>query len=403
LKTLLQINVTANLGSTGRIAEGIGIVAQQNGWQSYIAYGRACLQGQSELIKIGNKRDILLHGLRSKLLDQHGLGSVNATIRFIENIKKIKPDLIHLHNIHGYYLNYKVLFNFLSGLEIPLVWTFHDCWPMTGHCAHFDSIGCEKWKKICNHCPLIAKYPGSLIADRSSKNYILKKQSFNSIGKISIVSVSDWLGNIVKQSFLNNHSLQTIYNGIDTEVFDIKTDGQFIRNKYGVGSRFMILSVATAWSRVKGLNDLIELSKYLNDDEVLVLVGLSSKQLKDIPPTIIGIPRTENRQGLASLYSAADLLISTSYEETFGLTIAESLACGTPSIVYNKTASPEVVSGDTGFVVTPKDYNTILEIIKTVQSKGKLAYSDECRTRVLTHFDQKKQYQKYISLYNSLI
>jgi putative colanic acid biosynthesis glycosyltransferase len=403
VKILLQINVTANFGSTGRIAEEIGVLAQQNGWSSYIAYGRASRQGRSVLIKVGTKRDLLLHGLRSKLFDQHGLGSGNATRKFIRVIKNIKPDVIHLHNIHGYFLNYSILFKFLSYSNIPVVWTFHDCWPITGHCAHFDSTRCEKWRTICNNCPQKAKYPGSLFADCSNRNFLLKKQNFNSISKLSIVTVSDWLGNIVRQSFLKDHSIQTIYNGIDTAVFNQTTDDQFLRNKYGIGGRFMLLSVATAWSNVKGLKDLIELSEYLKNDEVIVLVGLTPKQLKLIPRTIIGIPRTENRQDLASLYSVADLLISASYEETFGLTIAESLACGTPAIVYNKTASPEIVSDSTGFIIEPKDFKSVLKIIKTIKGAGKSVYSDACRTRIMTHFERKSQYQKYVTLYNSLI
>ncbi|MBA4319473.1 MAG: glycosyl transferase, partial [Flavobacterium sp.] len=315
---------------------------------------------------------------------------------------KIKPDIIHLHNIHGYYLNYNILFNYLSQLGVPVVWTLHDCWPITGHCAHFESVKCEKWKVACHKCPLKLKYPRSLFLDRSYKNYLLKREVFNSLNNLTVVSVSDWLASKIRHSFLKEKSIQTIYNGIDTEVFNIKDDNILVRGKYKIGNRFMILSVATAWTSMKGLQDLVELSKWLRKDEVIVLIGLTKRQLKTVPKNIIGISRTENRSELASFYSAADLLISASYEESFGMTIAESLACGTPAIVYNRTSSPEIISVDTGFLVEPGDYKSINGIIENFRKSGKAGYSQACRKRALSLFNKEIQYQRYIDLYDSL-
>jgi glycosyltransferase involved in cell wall biosynthesis len=398
---ILQINSTANVGSTGRIASEIGQLIKQKGWESYIAYGRDAVICQSTLIRIGSKIDIILHGIKSRLFDKHGLGSVNATKRLIQEIKKNQPDIIHLHNIHGYYLNYIILFDFLSSSGIPVIWTLHDCWSFTGHCSYFHYACCDKWKTQCFKCPQKTKYPASIIIDNSSDNYNLKRRIFNKIENLTIVTVSDWLGGLVKQSFLKDKKIQTIHNGIDTDIFKPKENGNKIRDKYGINNRFMILSVATAWTNRKGMKDLFELSTLITENEVIVMLGLTPKQIKEIPPAIIGLPRTENFKDLADLYSTANVLLSTSYEETFGLTIAESFACGTPAIVYNRTATPYLVSAETGFVVEPKDYNSIISAIQKIKQEQKSKYVSVCRDRALKFFDKNKQFLKYVDLYES--
>lgn len=193
---LLQINSIVNSGSTGRIAEEIGQTAIKAGWDSYIAYARKYGSSNSKLIKIGNNIDIKMHGLKTRMFDKHGLASKNATRNFITEIEKIKPDIIHLHNIHGYYINIEILFKYLKYSNIPIVWTLHDCWPITGHCTHFAFIGCEKWKSQCNNCPQKNSYPSSWLFDRSEKNFNLKKELFTSLPNLTLVPVSKWLAGI---------------------------------------------------------------------------------------------------------------------------------------------------------------------------------------------------------------
>jgi len=251
MRTLLQINSVVNSGSTGRIAEEIGQTAISQGWESYIAYGRNKRLSQSQLIKIGTDWDIKMHGLQTRLFDRHGLGSKSATQIFIKQIEAIKPDIIHLHNIHGYYLNIEVLFNFLASTQIPVLWTLHDCWPFTGHCVYFDFVGCKKWLTQCNNCPQTRTYPASFFLDRSTQNFNLKKELFTGVHNLTLVPVSQWLANLLRQSFLKNLPIQVINNGIDIETFK-PVPSNNLRFKFKLQSKFIIIGVANIWSERKG-------------------------------------------------------------------------------------------------------------------------------------------------------
>lgn len=397
---LFQINVVANSGSTGRIAEGIAETMISEDWTCYTAYGRWANPSKSILFRIGNRCEIYYHFLLSRVLGKHGLGSVRATRVLINKIKDVNPDIIHLHNIHGYYLNYPLLFEFLSTIEIPVVWTLHDCWAFTGHCVHYTDIKCYKWMFGCFNCPNLCDYPQSLF-DYSKESYNLKKEYFTAKENVAIVAVSHWLGNEVKRSYLSKYPIKVIQNGIDTSVFSpIVSDA---REKYGIGHRFLILGVATCWDKRKGLFDFVKLSKFLGEDEVILLVGLSKKQILSLPSNIIGIQKTENILKLVELYSSADLFINFSVEETFGMTTVESMACGTPVLVYDSTACPEVVTKDTGFVIAPHDITTAYEIIKSLKKQGKQAFREACVSYVQKHFRQEDKYQEYANLYDEIL
>lgn len=402
MKKLLQINSVVNTGSTGRIAEDLSDFVISKGWTSYIAYGRYGNNSNSELIKVGTKFSNYGHILLTRLFDRHGLGSYQATKKLITEINKIKPDIIHLHNIHGYYINISILFNFFKKSSIPVIWTLHDCWTFTGHCCYFDIAQCEKWKTECNKCPQKTIYPASILLDRSRKNFHFKNKLFNSPKNITLVPVSNWLNNLVKSSFLHSKSTQVIHNGIDLEKFKIKSTDRLIR-KYNLNNTFIILGVANIWNDGKGYTDFLNLSNKLEEDERIILVGLNKKQLKLLPPNIIGIKRTESVEELCSFYSLADVFVNPTYQDSFGMVNIEALACGTPVITYKTGGSPETISKDTGFVVEQGNLEAMLQTIRKVKSLTKDYFTDACRERALQLFDKKLKYNEYFDLYNYLL
>lgn len=399
-RKILQINVVANSGSTGRIAEGIGEVLIEKGWTCYTAYGRWANPSKTILYRIDKKYEVYFHYFVSRFMGKNGLASKNATKRLIKFIRKINPDLIHLHNIHGYYINYPILFQYLGTLNIPIVWTLHDCWAFTGHCVHYTAVNCKKWMTSCSHCSNLNVYPRSLI-DCSKRSYKLKKESFTSISNLTIVTVSKWLKNEVKQSFLSKFPVKVIQNGVDTEVFrPIKSN---IKSKYLINNKFVILGVATQWNERKGLNDFYKLAELLSDDEIIILVGLNKRQLRSLPHNIVGIAQTENISELVQLYAGADIFVNLSIEETFGLTIIESMACGTPVVVYNSTACPEIVTKETGFVIQPHDILNVYNVIQQIKENGKQKYIEPCISYVKSNFDKRNKYGEYVNLYNGLL
>ena len=402
MNTLLQINSVANYGSTGRISEEIGSFAVQNGWESYIAYGRDLRPGKSKLIKIGSELSIKLHGLQTRLFDRHGLGSCSATQKFIEKIIEIKPDIIHLHNLHGYYLNVEILFNFLSQANIPVVWTLHDCWPFTGHCAYFDFVACHRWETGCHDCPQKRAYPASWLFDRSKKNWALKKRLFTSVKRMVLVPVCNWVSGIVRQSSLSGYPTKTIYNGIDTEVFQ-PTNNTLARTRYNLKDEFIILGVASPWSPRKGFRDFIEMSKHISNNSKIVLVGLDNQQLKNLPENIIGIARTENINELSALYATADVFVNPTWEDNFPTTNLEALACGTPVITYNTGGSVEAISDQCGFIVEKGDIDGLLKACKIIRDHGKDYFTAPCVNRAKRLFDRNDRYRDYLDLYNELI
>lgn len=394
---LFQINSDANWGSTGKIAEMIGQVALSNGWQIYIAYGRDYNPSQLQVIKVGNKLSVYLHYFLYRFFDLEGLGSIIPTLRLIKKIKRIKPDIIHLHNIHGHYLNYPILFKFLKKINVPVVWTLHDCWTMAGHCYLYGCIECERWKTACHHCPKSEKWS----LDNSRFNYGLKKKCFQSLENVHIITVSDWLRSLVKDSFLSKYPVTTIYNGIDLNVF--KPSFNSYIHKKRLDHKKILLAVASVWSDYKGLSDYIKLSEQLSDEYQIVLVGLSESQINQLPSKIKGIKRTQSQVELVELYSAASVVLSLSYGESMGLTPIEGMACGTPAIVYSNTAQPELVTPETGCVVETGDIEGVKNKIISICAKGKDSYKEACQKRAREVFCSSDSYGMYFSLYNSLL
>lgn len=363
---VIQINSVCGIGSTGRIATDIHSTLIEKGHQSYIAYGRDEAKNCDYTIKIGNKVDSYMHVAKTRILDMHGFGSERATLEFIEEIKKFDPDVIHLHNIHGYYINIELLFNYLKISNKPVVWTLHDCWAFTGHCAYFDFVECGKWKIACESCPQKKAYPTSLVVDGSRLNFQRKKELFTSLNKVTIITPSKWLAKLVDQSFLSKYEVSVINNGIDLNVFR-PVDSDF-RKKFEINDKFVILGVASIWDRRKGLEDFMQLSRIIDKSKYkIVLVGLSKKQIKLIPSDIIGIVRTNSITELAEIYSAANVFFNPTYEDNYPTTNLESLACGTPVITYDTGGSPESVDDSSGYVINKGDFESAYNIIEKIE------------------------------------
>jgi len=400
---ILQINTTVNSGSTGKIAEDIGNLLIKQGHESYIAYGRFKRPSDSKLIKIGSKMETYFHWLITALFDKHGFGSKKATLTLINKIEKIKPDIIGLHNIHGYFINVKILFEYLQKSKIPIVWTLHDCWAFTGHCTYFDSVNCEKWKTQCFNCPKTKFYPTSYIIDNSKNNYSIKKILFNLPKSIQLITPSNWLNNLVKQSFLT-HPVHTIYNGIDLTVFKPNYSYSFLSKKHDLNNKLVVLGVASIWDKRKGLEDFIALSKIIdNSKNQIILIGLSKDQINNLPKNIIGIERTENVQQLADYYSLADVFVNPTWQDNFPTTNIESLACGTPVITYNTGGSPEAIEESTGIVVNKGDIEGLKNAIDKVINNGKDFYQTNCRKRAELLFNKNDRYMDYLKIYKQLI
>ncbi|HIT82895.1 MAG TPA: glycosyltransferase [Candidatus Avibacteroides faecavium] len=408
MKRLLQINPVLRLStSTGRIMQEIGEIVIQNGWESYVAYSRGrdgILPCKSRLVPVGGKWSVLWHGVETRLFDRHGLASVGATKKFIEQIKEINPDVIHIHNIHGYFLNYPILFNYLSHCGIPVVWTIHDCWLYTGHCYHYSYAGCNSWQTGCHDCPQRREFPASLLFDRSERNFVDKRNTFTSMpkDKLVLVSVSDWIKKELYKSFLRKYDSRVIHNGINVDTFHV-CDTRGVRERFNLQDKHILLGVASIWSKEKGLDDFIEMSRMLKGDELIVLVGIKSEDLKRLPHNIIGISRTENIHQLAELYSVADAFVNPTWQDNYPTVNMEAIACGTPVVTYRTGGSIESVSNQTGMIVEQGDVKGLLDAVRIIRQRGKSYYRPLCRSYALAHFKKEDCYLDYLHLYEELM
>lgn len=394
---ILQINSVCGIGSTGRIATDLYKVLKDQGHECKIAYGRGNAPDDIESIKIGSKFDNYTHVFKTRVFDKHGFGSVSATKKFIEEVEEYDPDIIHLHNIHGYYINIEILFNYLKEVNKPVVWTLHDCWAFTGHCAYFDYVRCDKWKIGCNKCNQKQCYPTSNILDNSKFNYEKKKELFTSIKNMTIVTPSKWLVNLVKQSFLGKYPVEVINNGIDLGIFK-PTESNF-REKYNLQDKFIVLGVASVWEERKGLKYFIELSKELSDDYKIVIVGVTEKQKKDLPKNILAITRTNNVKELAEIYTIADIFVNPTLEDNFPTTNLEALACGTPVITFDTGGSSECIKNENGFIINDANTNQLIKYInRNIINKFK---ADNI-IKSSKIFDKNYKYLEYINLYIKL-
>lgn len=404
---ILQINTVCGSGSVGKITADIYHTLKEQGEEGIVLYGRNDAPKEVNAVRIGSTLDFYFHALTGVLFGKGGFCSGRITDKLIQKIQEEKPDVIHLHNIHGFYLQVEKLFAYLKQAEIPVVWTLHDCWGFTGHCAYFDYVSCKKWKQGCRACPQHKSvYPYS-IADYSKKAYERKQLAFTGVKNLTIVTPSYWLKDLVKQSMLKEYPVQVIPNGIELKNFNDQADGTAFRKQYGIQNKFMILGVANMWEKRKGMEYFIELSKIFADtrrelnkeNAVIVLVGISEKDKKRLPKEIIGIERTNGAKELAEIYRAADVYVNATLEDNFPTTNIEALACGTPVITFATGGSTEAVDETCGLVTEEKSakgiYKALLQTKKTSFDRKKCAQKGR-------EYDKKIRFSQYIDLYNKI-
>ena len=363
----LFINSVAGVGSTGQIVVKACRELQKQGHECLIAYGRkADCCGDIPTMTIGSPLDYTVHAAMQRVLDNGGFGSRSATKRFLRQVADYNPDVIWLHNLHGYYIHVGLLFDYLRHCGKRIIWTLHDCWAFTGHCPYFDFVGCDKWHTGCSHCPQKRLYPESLILDGSRRNYLKKKALFTGIPNMTLQVPSTWLADRVRQSFLKEYPIEIVYNTVDTQIF--KPTPSDLRKRWKLEDKYIILGVAGVWEPRKGLKDFIALSELLEEPCRIVLIGLTPEQSRQLPPKILAVPRTATLTELVQAYTAADVYVTPSVEETFGMTVLEAACCGTIPIVYQGTACEEVAKLHGGIAV-PIGAEHIAEAIRHLREE----------------------------------
>ena len=392
---VVQINSVCGQGSTGKICVAISKLLSKSGVENYILYseGESNYNLAKKYISDFYRR---IQAFFSRLFGNYGFNCILGTKKLVKILKRINPDIVHLHNVHGHGVNLRILFSYLKKNNKKVFWTFHDCWAFTGYCTYFTMAKCDKWKTVCNKCP--QRKTASWFFDKSNKNYLRKRNAFKDLD-LTIVTPSKWLADLVKQSFLKEYTVKVINNGIDLSVFK-PTESDF-REKCNIfDDKYVLLGVAFGWGKRKGLDVFIELSKRLPDNYQIVLVGTDDIIDKQLPSNIISIHRTQNQTELAGIYTAADLFVNPTREEVFGLVNDEALACGTPVITFRTGGSPECIDVTCGSVVDCDDIKALQsEIIKI--SKEKI-YSGEACISHAKSFDMSCKYSEYISLYGLL-
>lgn len=394
---IVQI-ASASTGGIGRLTRDISDVLNNNGIENYIAYGRGQIFNPNRDFMFGNKIEIVAHGVMTRLNDKTGLYSRRGTKQLIDFLDIVKPSIIQLHNLHGYYLNYEMLFDYIKTNNIAVVWTLHDCWSFTGHCTHYTYEKCYQWKDKCLKCVQLHRYPASYLKGNVKKNYQRKRDAFTGVEKLTIVTPSQWLAEQVKESFLKYYPIEVINNGIDLSIFRIKSNYDI--SKYSIPDKKIVLGLASTWGDRKGESDFIKLSKILPSDYVIVLVGYPRNKWKKLPQNIYPIEHTENVEELVDLYNAADIFLNLTYEDTFPTTNLEAMACGTSVITYKTGGSPESVIETSGYIVKVGDLFKVRDIV-LIHKKTKQTMLD-CRKHAC-EYDKKNKFEEYLELYKEKI
>ncbi|MCR5449562.1 MAG: glycosyltransferase [Solobacterium sp.] len=388
------INTVSGYGSTGRL---VSQLAGMDGTVSRIYYGRKKDLSGCETYRVTGPAGNIVHAVETRLFDRHGFCSAKETNRMIGDLKAFQPDLIHLHNLHGYYLHTEVLFRFLAQICVPVVWTFHDCWPFTGHCVHYEAVGCEQWKTGCRHCTQTRVNYKTYSSAHVRENYERKRAAFTSVGsRLHVAVPSVWLKDQVSGSFLKETDCTVIPNGIDLNTFHpLESD---FRRKNNLENKTLILACSSIWTERKGFDQLAALSHDLPENAVLCIIGVSQRQKKQLPEHVIAISRTDSVRELAEIYSAADLLINPTQEETFSLVNLEAQACGIPVVTYRSGGSTETITDSTGIILEKNDLAGLRKVIERMSS-GQLIFDKDSCVRNAQRFSIEHMLEGYRQLY----
>ncbi len=384
-------------GSTGRIMLDVANLMIKNGNEAYTFSGTKKENPPINHIYFSKPLENIIHRVASVFWGISGRGSRNGTKKLIKKLEQIKPDVLHLHNLHGWYINLPMLFEYIRKNDIRTVWTLHDCWAFTAQCSHFTIEKCDKWKTGCYSCPRYRIYPYTFV-DKTPKMYELKKEWFTGVKNMTIVTPSQWLADLVKQSFLKEYPVKVINNGIDLNIFK-PTESDF-RKKHNLEDKKIVLGVAFGWGVRKGLDVFIELSKRLPDNYKIVLVGTDESIDKQLPSNILSIHRTQNQKELAEIYSAADVFVNPTREENYPTVNMESIACGTPVITFRTGGSPEIIDENTGIAVDVDDIDSLYHEIIQI-SKENIRFKKFCLEKSC-NFDMNVKYEEYAKLFKEI-
>lgn len=393
---IAQINLSCSWGSTGKICDSVSKLLTEKGIENYIFYTFGGNPQKFEnYICFGNILHTKSQALRSRILGNYGFNSNFTNKRLIKYLDKIKPDIVHIHNIHSHDCNFGKLFDYLKKNKIKVFYTFHDCWAFTGYCPHFVMAECDNWQSGCGNCVLRKRY--SWFFDKSAENLARKRNALTDLD-LTIITPSEWLGSLVKKSFLKNYTVKVINNGIDLSVF--KPTVSKFRETYNLQNKKVILGVSMIWSKEKGIDVFIKLAHTLPDDYKIVLIGTDKNIDKMLPANVISIHRTQNQQELAGIYSSADLFVNPTREENYPTVNMESLACGTPVLTFRTGGSPEMLDSNCGAVVDCDDFDALQgEIIRICTQKP---YSVEACTLKAEGFDKNDRFKEYLKLYERI-
>lgn len=409
-RKVLLMNTVCGTGSVGRLTAGLYHALEDYGYECIVAYGRGSAPEDIRGYRIGSDMDMYIHGAMSRLNDRHGFYSVGATQDLISMVKEYDPDIIHLHNVHGYYLNLPVLFSYLKKCGKKIIWTLHDCWSFTGHCSHFEYIGCNKWMTGCFKCEQLKEYPKSFGVDNSVRNFEDKKRLFTGIDNLTIVTPSEWLKDKVQQSFLKEYPVTVIPTGIDLMQFyprqEVMSEDNLIyriKNHLSLRNKTILLGVANPWRDRKGLKQFEMLARTLGERYAIILIGLNERQIKELPENIIGLSRTDSTDELAALYSMADIYVNLTLEDTFPTTNIEALACGTPVITYKAGGSPESIDETCGEAVDRNSIQGVVAAIDKIQSLKGECYTMQMCLRRAQLYSKEYRFLEYIqNVYEAL-
>lgn len=400
---IIQINAVNGTSSTGRTSYEMSSFLNMNGHHCVTAYSIGQKTKPEYEYKIGNRVDVRFHGLMSRISGKQGYFSRGATKKLLKFMDEYKPDVAVLRNLHGNYIKLPMLLEYLAVNDIATVVVLHDCWFYTGKCCHYTVQGCYNWQNVCEKCPQLKKHNVSWFFDRTRKMQADKIKLFSSIPRLAVVGVSDWITKEAKKSsvFKNVDIFKRIYNWVDTDEFCVDLAAE-LKDKLSLNDKKVILSVAYGWSADKGLNTILEMSKKLNQDEKILLVGDISENIS-LNDNIVHVPTMHSSKEIAQYYSIADVFIQPSLEETFGKVTAEALACGLPVVCFNSTTTPELVSDECGIVLNTFDADSMLSAARRIISKGKETYSNKCRQSALKLFSKDTNIKEYISVFEELI